>query len=386
MVEKVVDQSGAGVVEDDDRVGALAGDVQDEAVSIIVVKIGSVPAFVSPGVAEDETSISGGVDGRVGVVEIPVETDVVRVGSGLDGLEGRDGEGWGVGAGTTSSEDGTVGSVSSGLSSVPVVEKVVGIDGIQAKAPSTVARGIDIGRSGRVTIDGQVSRLAEWKNAVIFHENMAFNSALEENRPVIQISSVDNVVGTVYVIHASSGFREVGVSVLTELIPGCEYSMSKILAKVHLKKRGRLERVKCDSPGNNISKSILAERTILNRSLKLIAPKTAVSALNDVESCSSGLPTSMESTPIAHDIALEAELGLEQTVEEFAVLATVRIVDSRVRTHDTGSSSLDGILEWPQVELMHAGIVDISGVSDGTISTKTADCSVGFLFVSNEVL
>lgn len=70
---EAVDEADAGVVDDDDRVGALVGDVVDEGVGEVVVGPRTVPAFFSPGVDEDEAGIGFGVYGGGGarVGEVP---------------------------------------------------------------------------------------------------------------------------------------------------------------------------------------------------------------------------------------------------------------------------------------------------------------------------
>jgi hypothetical protein len=55
---EAVDEADAGVVDYDNGVCALVGDVVDEGVGEIVVGSGSVPAFLGPGVDEDEAGVA----------------------------------------------------------------------------------------------------------------------------------------------------------------------------------------------------------------------------------------------------------------------------------------------------------------------------------------
>jgi hypothetical protein len=60
-------------VDYDDGVGALVGDVVDEGVGEVVIGSRAVPAFLGPGVDEDEAGVGIVVDGGAGtdIDEVP---------------------------------------------------------------------------------------------------------------------------------------------------------------------------------------------------------------------------------------------------------------------------------------------------------------------------
>lgn len=60
----------------------------------------------------------------------------------------------------------------------------------------------------------------------------------------------------------------------------------------------------------------------------------------------------MEVGGLLHDVTLETELGLEQTVLGLAVLATIATVDALVRAHEAGSTGLHSVGEGPHVEFL----------------------------------
>lgn len=51
-------------------------------------------------------------------------------------------------------------------------------------------------------------------------------------------------------------------------------------------------------------------------------------------------------------LTLEAELSLEKTVQHLAVLAAIRVVDTLVRAHNGCTTSRDGIIEGPEIQLV----------------------------------
>jgi hypothetical protein len=56
---------------------------------------------------------------------------------------------------------------------------------------------------------------------------------------------------------------------------------------------------------------------------------------------------------------LKAQLSLQQSVEELAVLAAVGIVYTVIRTHQISSTGKNSVLEGPQVEFVHGFVIDI---------------------------
>jgi hypothetical protein len=55
--------------------------------------------------------------------------------------------------------------------------------------------------------------------------------------------------------------------------------------------------------------------------------------------------------PVGHNVALEAQFCLEEAVECLRVLRRIGVIETIVGAHHGGCTSLDRILEWPQVEL-----------------------------------
>lgn len=63
--------------------------------------------------------------------------------------------------------------------------------------------------------------------------------------------------------------------------------------------------------------------------------------------------------PITHDETLESQLALQQAVQGLGVLASIRVVDLLVGTHNGTHSGSDRVGEWPEIELMHSLVVNI---------------------------
>jgi hypothetical protein len=109
--------------------------------------------------------------------------------------------------------------------------------------------------------------------------------------------------------------------------------------------------------------------------------------------------------PVGNDEALETELGLKKSVQGLAVLAGIGVVHSVVGTpgevlvassmlftswcniHDVSCSRLEGILERPQIQLMHSLIIEVAGDGlDGLVVGVGGRITVKLLLVGNEVL
>lgn len=101
--------------------------------------------------------------------------------------------------------------------------------------------------------------------------------------------------------------------------------------------------------------------------------------------------------PITEDETLEVKFLLEYTVEHFAVLAGLRLIDlvvgapgaSRMRDmmserttrrlHNGADTGPDSLGEWPAVNLVHGAVVDIGAVDLGRLRAATEV----FLFIGN---
>lgn len=91
--------------------------------------------------------------------------------------------------------------------------------------------------------------------------------------------------------------------------------------------------------------------------------------------------------PIRHHISLEAELFLEQPIKGLAVLASVRVVDALVGAHDRSTPGQYGVLERPEVQLVHRLIVNVGRNRLHIFSLVIGfGVAVNFLLVGNEVL
>lgn len=99
----------------------------------------------------------------------------------------------------------------------------------------------------------------------------------------------------------------------------------------------------------------------------------------------------MNRTPVRHNVALETKLGLEQTILSGRVLAAIGAVDALVAAHEGSGLGLDGVGEWPQVELVHGTVVEVRRQSSnicvcgGTV-LGVDGVTGSFLLVCNEVL
>ena len=69
--------------------------------------------------------------------------------------------------------------------------------------------------------------------------------------------------------------------------------------------------------------------------------------------------TCMCCTPIGHDIALEIELVLENSIEYLRVLAAITVIKTIVAAHDAGDSGVYRIRKRPEIELVKSFIVDV---------------------------
>ena len=66
--------------------------------------------------------------------------------------------------------------------------------------------------------------------------------------------------------------------------------------------------------------------------------------------------------PVTYHKPLIPEFCFEKVVEGIAVLAAVRVVETVVGAHDTacsGMHGMHGILEGPEVELVHGAVVEV---------------------------
>jgi hypothetical protein len=68
---------------------------------------------------------------------------------------------------------------------------------------------------------------------------------------------------------------------------------------------------------------------------------------------------------------LEAELCFEDTVQQFAVLATIAIVDALVGAHDGSSARFQTVHEREDIELVDRAIVSV-GAESLAIDTRVA--------------
>ena len=95
----------------------------------------------------------------------------------------------------------------------------------------------------------------------------------------------------------------------------------------------------------------------------------------------------MLTRPITDDEPLEAQLVLENVVEQVAVLARITVIDLVVRAHDRASPSTDGIGKWPKIELVQSHIVDVGAVTVGKIvKSSLRNLSKMLLFVADVML
>jgi hypothetical protein len=85
---------------------------------------------------------------------------------------------------------------------------------------------------------------------------------------------------------------------------------------------------------------------------------------------------------VTYDEALETQFFLQDTIQELAVLASVRVVDSLVRAHQGACSFTQSIHEWPSVQLVQCAVIYIGRDSLAFIT----GASPVFLFLSKPVL
>lgn len=101
--------------------------------------------------------------------------------------------------------------------------------------------------------------------------------------------------------------------------------------------------------------------------------------------------TTLMLKPITHHKPFKRHLRLQEPVQHLAVLARVGVVDALVRAHDARGAGLDGIVERPEVELVHGLVVDVGGqglvvCEGGELFDLAGRFAGGFLFVGDEVL
>src|ERR1700722_20214332 len=117
------------------------------------------------------------------------------------------------------------------------------------------------------------------------------------------------------------------ILILTHLIPSRDYSCSHII----------------NSRGRN--------RAIRNSSSKTRSPKVRIRHCH-IKTCQSGSNASMLGSPVRNHETLESKLCFQDSVQQLTVCTAVRVVDSLVRAHNIPRTSMEGILEWPQIELV----------------------------------
>lgn len=149
--------------------------------------------------------------------------------------------------------------------------------------------------------------------------------------------------------------------------------------KTDKKKRKKKEEEK-NTPRSHISYSLLLNRPISHRLRQIIPPESPLRH-DHVEARIRALQRVL-CIPVQHDEALKGELPLQHPVEEFAVLARVRVVDAVVGAHDGGGARADAVHKGPEVVLMEGLVVHVGG---GGLDAKVGT-AVGFLFVGDEVL
>jgi len=128
----------------------------------------------------------------------------------------------------------------------------------------------------------------------------------------------------------------------------------------------------------------------VRRSAKVLAVRTKTSGHVHVETSLNRGNAGMGSTPVRHNVSLETELSLEQTVLGSGVLASVRSVDPLVGAHEAGSAGLDGVGERPHVELVHGTVVNVgrdgSLVLLGGVVRPVGRVTHGLLLIAHPVL
>ena len=92
-----------------------------------------------------------------------------------------------------------------------------------------------------------------------------------------------------------------------------------------------------------------------------------------IKTCKGIRNTTMLCLPVTHDEALEAELRLQNTVQELGVLAAVGVVKLVVGAHERSDSSADCVGKWPRVELVKSAVVQVGGGRLGDVVAVT-DC------------
>ena len=58
-------------------------------------------------------------------------------------------------------------------------------------------------------------------------------------------------------------------------------------------------------------------------------------------------------------VTLEPQLPLQKPVQRLAVLTGIRGIDAVVGAHDRGHLSFDGVLEGPEIQLVHGAVVEV---------------------------
>ena len=109
MTNEAIDKASTSVVQDDNSVGTLVGDVVDETISVVVSQAGSVPTLTSPSVTSNDASFGVGVDSRIPALKIPEHSSTLLASAVKKSVKGCTHGTSGTSTRATSSEQSTVG-------------------------------------------------------------------------------------------------------------------------------------------------------------------------------------------------------------------------------------------------------------------------------------
>lgn len=353
----------AGGVGDNDGVVAVLGDGFDDGVAVpIEGEVGAVDVLLGPGLEEDETDVGlfgvpefgHGFLRDEGVVEPGLHPAAVLAGSGRDGVL------WGrevteaAGAGAASVSEDTVFEVGLGGGALGVGAGVVADD----DDVTGLAQGEDIalvlqqdGGGGTVLAD----------HGAVVAADVTVTGARE--LPVVE----PGVGGRVDVQGTDGGVDAGVVLVLAEPEVGGHDAHDHVI-----------DAVGGDGAVVDGFGEVLAEVGSLGPELTVDGESTGH---GHVHAALCGGNTTVSGTPIGHDVALEAQLGLEEVVEEVGVLARVGAVDTVVGAHEAGDASAGGVGEGPHVDLVKGAVIEVGG--DGVLDIG---CGVGIRSVGRVTL
>lgn len=334
---------------DDDSVAAVGGDLVNDLITIPVdVQVGAVLTLGSPGLEEDKADVRDGVDlagegagsRQQSVVQDVLDNAILRLDTVLDSLERADDGVEADAAGTTTGGETAI--------------FVVGALGVKAVGDF----------AGSIAEDSDDLGALERKSAVdILQKDGTSSTKLTDVHAVVATDinrglGVESTGGAPVIVPVALRLEVVNGGVGAR--GGVDTGETLVLAEKVVRGEDTLDHVVDTSLRNGAVLDSLGEvATEVGRNAveeRLPVPGTGH---GHVKTRLNRGNTTVGAHPVGHDVALEAELGLQDAVQGLGVLAGVGAVDALVAAHDTGDTSANGVGEGPDVELVDGTVFDV---------------------------